>query len=142
MSIHPTALVADTAILADDIEVGAYSIIGDAVEIGRGCRIDSHVVINGPTKIGDDNHIYQFCSVGDDPQDKKYANEPTRLEIGDGNTIREFCTISRGTTQDQGVTWVKGTLTSNLLVDLCDRELVNADLAVCLFKNRLVFCYR
>jgi UDP-N-acetylglucosamine acyltransferase len=104
MNIHPTAIVADSARLADDIEIGAYSIIGEQVEIGSGCQVDSHVVINGPTTIGNDNHIYQFCSVGDDPQDKKYANEPTRLEIGNGNTIREFCTISRGTVQDAGVT--------------------------------------
>jgi len=104
MNIHPTAIVADSARLADDIEIGAYSIIGEQVEIGSGCQVDSHVVINGPTTIGNDNHIYQFCSVGDDPQDKKYANEPTRLQIGNGNTIREFCTISRGTVQDAGVT--------------------------------------
>ncbi len=106
MSIHPTAIIADSARLADDIEVGPYSIIGDDVQIGTGCRIDSHVVINGPTTIGNHNHIYQFCSVGDDPQDKKYADEPTRLEIGDNNTIREFCTISRGTVQDAGLTTI------------------------------------
>ena len=106
MNIHPTAIVADSARLASDVEIGAYSIIGGQVEIGSGCRIGSHVVINGPTTIGTDNHIYQFCSVGDDPQDKKYANEPTRLEIGNGNTIREFCTISRGTVQDAGVTTI------------------------------------
>jgi UDP-N-acetylglucosamine acyltransferase len=102
--IHPTAIVAATAVFADDVQVGPYSIIGDNVEIGPGCRIDSHVVINGPTRIGSNNHIYQFASIGDDPQDKKYANELTRLEIGNGNTIREFCTISRGTVQDAGVT--------------------------------------
>ena len=97
--IHATAIVSDKAKIADDVEIGAYSIIGDDVEIGRGTRIDSHVVINGPTVIGEDNHIYQFASIGDDPQDKKYADEPTRLIIGDRNTIREFCTFSRGTTQ-------------------------------------------
>ncbi len=102
--IHPTAIIADTAVIADDAEVGAYSIIGDNVEIGAGTRIGSHVVINGPTVIGRNNNIYQFASVGDDPQDKKYAGQPTRLEIGDGNTIREFCTISRGTVEDQGLT--------------------------------------
>ena len=102
--IHPTAIISDTAAIADDVEIGAYTIIGDKVEIGSGTRIDSHVVINGPTKIGRDNHIYQFASVGDDPQDKKYRDEPTRLTIGDRNTIREFCTISRGTTQDRGDT--------------------------------------
>ena len=78
--------------------------IDDDVEIGARCRIDSHVVINGPTRIGEENHIYQFASVGDDPQDKKYAGEPTSLVIGNRNTIREFCTISRGTVQDRGET--------------------------------------
>ncbi len=102
--IHATAIVADAAAIADDVEIGPYSVIGDDVEIGRGCKIESHVVINGPTRIGENNHIYQFASIGDDPQDKKYKNELTRLEIGDRNTIREYCTISRGTVQDQGVT--------------------------------------
>ena len=102
--IHATAIVSESAKIADDVEIGPYSIIGDDVEIGSGTRIDSHVVINGPTVIGRDNHIYQFASIGDDPQDKKYAGEPTRLVIGDRNTIREFCTISRGTTQDIGET--------------------------------------
>ena len=104
MKIHPTALVADSAVLADDVEVGPYSIIGDQVEIGAGSRIESHCVVNGPTRIGENNHIYQFSSIGDDPQDMKYADEPTRLEIGDGNTIREYCTISRGTVQDESLT--------------------------------------
>ena len=77
--IHSSAIVSDKATIADDVEIGAFSIIGDDVEIGSGTRIDSHVVISGPTKIGSDNHIYQFASVGDDPQDKKYADEPTTL---------------------------------------------------------------
>ena len=102
--IHSTAIISDTAVIADDVEIGPYSVIGDHVEIDSGTRIDSHVVINGPTKIGKDNHFYQFASIGDDPQDKKYADEPTRLIIGDRNTIREFCTVSRGTTQDTGET--------------------------------------
>lgn len=102
--IHATAIVAESAIVAEDVEIGPYAVIGDQVEIGKGTQIDSHVVINGPTRIGENNHIYQFSSIGDDPQDKKYAGEPTRLEIGAGNTIREFCTISRGTVQDAGVT--------------------------------------
>lgn len=102
--IHPTAIVSEAASIADDVQIGPYSIIGDNVEIGRGTRIDSHAVVNGPTTIGEDNHIYQFASIGDDPQDKKYADEPTTLKIGDRNTIREFCTISRGTTQDKGET--------------------------------------
>lgn len=102
--IHATAVVSDSASIASDVEIGPYAVIGDDVQIGSGTRIDSHVVINGPTIIGADNHIYQFASIGDDPQDKKYAGEPTRLVIGDRNTIREFCTISRGTIQDKGET--------------------------------------
>ena len=102
--IHASAIVSASATIAADVEIGAYSIIGDDVEIGSGTRIDSHVVVNGPTVIGKDNHIYQFASIGDDPQDKKYADEPTRLTIGNRNTIREFCTISRGTVQDAGLT--------------------------------------
>lgn len=102
--IHPTALVSATATVADDVSIGPYSVIGDDVSIGKGTRIDSHVVVNGPTAIGEDNHIYQFASIGDDPQDKKYSGEPTSLTIGDRNTIREFCTISRGTTQDNSET--------------------------------------
>jgi UDP-N-acetylglucosamine acyltransferase len=102
--IHATAIVSDDSTIADDAEVGPYSIIGDGVVIGARTRVDSHVVINGPTVIGEDNHIYQFASIGDDPQDKKYADEPTTLTIGDRNTIREFCTVSRGTTQGRGET--------------------------------------
>jgi len=102
--IHPTAIIADTARISDDAEVGPYTIIGNEVEIESGTTIDSHVVINGPTRIGRDNHIYQFASIGDDPQDKKYAGERTTLVIGDRNTIREFCTISRGTPRDRGET--------------------------------------
>lgn len=104
MTVHATAIVASSAMLADDVQIGPYSIIGDGVEIAAGTRIAGHVVINGPTRIGKDNRIYQFASIGDDPQDKKYADEPTRLEIGDRNTIREYCTISRGTIQDEGLT--------------------------------------
>jgi UDP-N-acetylglucosamine acyltransferase len=102
--IHKTAIISDSADIADDVEIGPYSVIGDRVRIGRGTRIASHVVINGPTTIGEENRIYQFCSIGDDPQDKKYAGEETRLEIGDRNTIREYCTINRGTAQDEGIT--------------------------------------
>jgi UDP-N-acetylglucosamine acyltransferase len=102
--IHPTAIISAKARLDDDVEIGPYCVIGDGVEIGSGTCVDSHVVINGPTVIGSGNHIYQFASIGDDPQDKKYRGQPTRLEIGNDNTIREFCTISRGTVEDQGVT--------------------------------------
>lgn len=99
--IHASAIVSDRASIADDVEIGPYSIIGDDVAIGAGTTVDSHVVINGPTVIGEDNHIYQFSSIGGDPQDKKYAGEPTTLRIGDRNVIREFCTLSRGTAQGE-----------------------------------------
>lgn len=102
--IHASAIVSASATIADDVEIGAFTIVGDDVEIASGTRIDSQVVISGPTRIGRDNHIYQFASIGGDPQDKKYTDERTRLEIGDRNTIREYCSISRGTVQDEGVT--------------------------------------
>jgi UDP-N-acetylglucosamine acyltransferase len=102
--IHPTALIHPSAQLAADVEVGAYSIIGEQVSIGRGTRIASHVVIEGPTRMGEDNHIFQFASVGAIPQDKKYKGEPTELIIGDRNVIRESCTLNRGTAQDKGKT--------------------------------------
>ncbi len=102
--IDPRAVIDSAARLDESVTVGPFSIIGADVEIGAGSIIGPHVVIQGPTRIGKNNHIYQFASIGDAPQDKKYAGEPTRLEIGDGNTIREFCTINRGTTQDAGVT--------------------------------------
>ena len=103
---HPTALIHPNARLADSVEVGAYSIIGEHVEIGAGTSIGPHVVIGGHTRIGQHNRIFQFNSLGEIPQDKKYAGEPTRLEIGDHNTIREFCTLNLGTVQDAGVTRV------------------------------------
>ena len=103
---HPTAIIHPGAKLADDVEVGAYAIIGEHVEIGSATRIGPHVVIGGHTRIGNNNRIFQFCSLGEIPQDKKYAGEPTRLEIGDHNTIRECCTFNRGTAQDVGVTRV------------------------------------
>lgn len=102
--IHPTALIHPSAQLAADVEVGAYTLIGEQVSIGRGTRIASHVVIEGPTRIGEDNHIFQFASVGAIPQDKKYKGEPTELIIGDRNVIRESCTLNRGTAQDKGKT--------------------------------------
>jgi UDP-N-acetylglucosamine acyltransferase len=102
--IHPTAIVDPAAQLEDDVEIGAYTLIGPDVSIGAGTRVGPHVVIDGITQIGRENTIYQFSSIGAPPQDKKYAGEPTRLEIGDRNTIREFCTFNRGTSQDVGVT--------------------------------------
>lgn len=104
--IDPRAIVDSGARIAEGVQIGPFSIIGAGVEIETGTVIGPHVVIKGPTRIGRDNRIYQFASIGDDPQDKKYAGEPTRLEIGDGNTIREYVTINRGTVQDAGVTRV------------------------------------
>jgi len=104
MAIHPTAIVEPGARLGDNVEIGAYSLIGPDVEIGAGSRIGPHCVITGHTRLGRNNRVFQFCSLGAAPQDKKYADEPTRLEIGDDNTIREFCTFNLGTAQDTGVT--------------------------------------
>jgi UDP-N-acetylglucosamine acyltransferase len=104
--IDERAVVSPQARLHETVSVGPYAVIGDDVEIGSGTRIESHVVIKGPTTIGRENHIFQFASIGDDPQDKKYHAEKTRLEIGDRNTIREYVTINRGTVQDSGVTIV------------------------------------
>ncbi|MBR9827944.1 MAG: acyl-ACP--UDP-N-acetylglucosamine O-acyltransferase [Oceanospirillales bacterium] len=102
--IHPQAIVDPSARIADDVEVGPWTLIGPDVEIGAGTRIASHVVIKGPTRIGEGNQIFQFASIGEECQDKKYRGEPTRLEIGDHNVIREGCTIHRGTVQDEGLT--------------------------------------
>lgn len=104
--IDPRAIVHINAELAPDVKVGPFSIIGPDVQIDAGTEIGPHVVINGPTTIGKYNTIYQFASIGEDPQDKKYADEVTRLEIGDRNVIREFCTMHRGTQQDQCVTLI------------------------------------
>ncbi len=102
--IHPTALVDESAKIAKDCEIGAYSIIGPDVEIGEGTWVGPHVVINGPSVIGLANKIFQFASLGDAPQDLKYAGESTRLEIGDNNIIREYVTMNRGTVNGGGVT--------------------------------------
>ena len=104
--IDPRAVVDSSAKIDSSVHIGAYAIIGADVEIGRGTRVEPHTVIKGPTVIGADNHIFQFASIGDDPQDKKYAGERTKLVIGDRNTIREFCTLNRGTVQDAGVTTI------------------------------------
>lgn len=102
--IHPTAVIDPSAKLADSVEVGAYSIIGADVEIGEGTWIGPHVVIQGPTKIGQENKLFQFSSIGEIPQDKKFHGETSYLEIGDRNTIREFATINRGTEDGGGTT--------------------------------------
>lgn len=102
--IHPSAVVDSQASLADDVEIGAFAVIGPHVTLGAGSWVGPHVVINGHTTIGAENRIFQFASVGEVPQDKKYAGEPTQLVIGDRNTIREGCTLNRGTVQDGGIT--------------------------------------
>jgi UDP-N-acetylglucosamine acyltransferase len=102
--IHPSAVVQPGAQLGAGVSVGAYSVVGEHVEIGDGTWVGPHVVIEGHTRIGRENRLFQFCSIGGMPQDKKYAGEATRLEIGDRNTIREFTTINTGTVQDAGVT--------------------------------------
>ena len=102
--IHATAIVDPKAQLDSTVEIGAYSIIGPNVQIGARTVVGPHVVIEGHTTIGEDNKFFQFSSIGAAPQDKKWAGEPTRLEVGDRNTVREFCTFNLGTTQDQGVT--------------------------------------
>ena len=102
--VHPTALVHSAARLGADVEVGPYSVIGEHVEVGEGTAIGAHVVIEGHTRLGRRNRIAHGAVIGGPPQDKKYAGEPTRVEIGDDNTIRECVTINRGTAQDIGVT--------------------------------------
>lgn len=102
--IHPTAIVHPRAHLGPNVVIGPYAIIGEHVELGEGTQVGAHAVITGHTRIGRENRIFQFVSLGEVPQDKKYAGEPTRLEIGDRNLIREFCTFNIGTAQDVGVT--------------------------------------
>jgi UDP-N-acetylglucosamine acyltransferase len=104
--IHPTAIVAAGAELADDVQVGAYTLIGPEVRIGAGTRVGPHCVIEGRTTIGRDNRIYQFSSIGAMPQDMSHDDEVTQLIIGDRNTIREFCTFNTGTFKEEGITRV------------------------------------
>ncbi|MDK2778052.1 MAG: acyl-ACP--UDP-N-acetylglucosamine O-acyltransferase [Pseudomonadota bacterium] len=104
--IDPRAIVDPSAKIGANVEIGPFSIIGPDVEIGDGTVIGPHVVVRGPTKIGRDNRIFQFASIGEECQDKKYAGEPTTLVIGDNNVIREACTFHRGTVQDNGTTIV------------------------------------
>ena len=104
MSIDPRAVIEAGAKLAADVEVGPFAIIGANVEIGPRCRIGPHSIVTGHTKLGAGNQVFQFASIGDAPQDKKYAGEPTRLEIGERSVFGEFVTVNRGTTHDEGVT--------------------------------------
>ncbi len=104
MSVHPSAVIAAGAVVPDSCTVGPFCTIGPEVELGEDCRLISHVVLDGRTRIGARNTFYPFCAVGVAPQDLKYKGEPTALEVGDGNTIRECVTISRGTVGGGGVT--------------------------------------
>src|SRR5690606_31865903 len=102
--VHPSAIIDPAAVLDSSVQVDAYAVIGPHVRIGAGSVVGPHCVIQGHTTIGENNRCFQSCSIGAAPQDKKYADEPTRLESGNNNTIREFCTINIGTVQDQGLT--------------------------------------
>ena len=104
--IHPSSIVDPTAKIAESVEIGPFCLIGPDVEIGEDTKIESHVILKGPTKIGERNHIFQFSTLGDGSPDKKYNNEPTTLTIGDDNIIREGVTIHRGTIQDRGDTLI------------------------------------
>ncbi len=106
VGIHPTAIIDPAAELDSSVRVGPYAVIGAEVQIGPGSTVAAHAVIQGPTRIGADNRFHSFCAIGGDPQDKKYAGEKTRLEIGDHNTFREYVTVNRGTAQDAGATRV------------------------------------
>lgn len=114
--IDPRAIVDPRAELAEDVTVEAYAVIGPDVQIGAGTWIGPHAVVRGPTRIGSDNKIYQFASVGEVPQDLKYQGEATELVIGDRNVIREFVTLNRGTVQDQGRTQIGD---DNLIMAYC-----------------------
>lgn len=102
--IHPQAIIDPSAKIADDVSIGPFTVIGANVEIDSGTTVASHVVINGPTKIGKDNRIFQFASVGEKPQDLKFNDDPTELIVGDRNTIREYVTLHRGTPGGDNVT--------------------------------------
>jgi len=105
-AIHPTAIIDPRAKVPASCTVGPYCVIGAEVELGEGCRLVSHVALEGPTKIGSDNAFFPFCAIGMAPQDVTYKGEPTRLEIGDHNEIRECVTITRGTVKGGGLTRV------------------------------------
>jgi len=104
--VHSTAIVAASVELAGDVVIGPYTVVGGETTIGAGTIIGAHVVIAERTSIGCNNRIFQFASVGEIPQDRKYTGDPTRTVIGDGNVIREFVTIHAGTAQDKGVTTI------------------------------------
>ena len=98
--IHPTAIISPQAQLAADVEIGPYCVIHAEVSLGTGCKLESHVTISGPSRIGPRNHFHSYCSIGGQSQDLKYQSEPTYCEIGEGNTFREYCSVNRGTLPD------------------------------------------
>lgn len=102
--IHPTAVISDSATIGENVTIGPFCVVDDHVTIGDGCILKSHVVVRGPTRIGKNNKFYQFSSIGEDCQDKKYAGERTELVIGDDNEFREGVTVHRGTIQDNSIT--------------------------------------
>jgi len=101
---HPTAIIDKKAKLDEGVEVGPFCVVGERVKIGSGTILESHVILKGNTKLGENNHLFQFSTVGDGSPDKKYRGEPTKLVIGDDNQIREGVTIHRGTVQEKGIT--------------------------------------
>jgi UDP-N-acetylglucosamine acyltransferase len=104
MSIHPTAIISPRAKIPSSCKIGPYCTVGAEVELGRGCELISHVVVEGPSTIGERNRFFPFSSIGLGPQDLSYKGEPTRLEMGDDNVVREFVTINRGTVKGGGIT--------------------------------------
>lgn len=104
MNVHPTAIVDSGAKIHSSCKIGPYCIVGADVELGEGCELISHVVMQGPSRIGARNLFFPFSSIGLGPQDLSYKGEPTRLEIGDENVVREFVTINRGTVKGGAVT--------------------------------------
>ncbi|MBU2759188.1 acyl-ACP--UDP-N-acetylglucosamine O-acyltransferase [Acidithiobacillus sulfurivorans] len=116
VDIHPTAIVDPSAIVGSGCKIGPYAVIGANVELGDHCQIGAHAVLEGPTRIGSQNHIFQFASVGTAPQDLGYKGEPTSLEIGSHNTLREFVTVNRGTVKGGGMTRIGS---HNLLMAYC-----------------------
>lgn len=104
--IHPHAIVSPTARLGEGVRIGAFAIVGDDVDLGPGCVLESHAVVQGPARFGRENHFYPHCVIGGDPQDLRYEGEKSRLEAGDYNQFREFSTVNRGTTHGGGVTRV------------------------------------
>lgn len=102
--IHQTAIISPSARLGAKVQIAAYAVVGDEVELGAGCILHHHAVVHGPTRLGRNNHIYPFAVIGGDPQDRTYANERVSLEVGDENIFREFCSVNRGTKKGGGIT--------------------------------------